>query len=260
MMYVDKFVVAIKVNGRVLRESGDTVSLPFGSEYSILIKNLNSVRSQINVSVDGQDVAGNLVIPANSSLELERFIRNGNLTEGNRFKFIQRTSEVEAHRGIGAEDGLVRVEAFRERVQKFVDVPIPRYYDDPIPVPRPYYPPWNNPRYWENERSVNTTMASTANTVAYDSIGNAGAAAADSLDSGITAAGSISNQKFRHVSGFPLETPSTVLVLRLRGAIGGQPIETPITVERKPECGMCGKSNDATSQFCDRCGAGLVLV
>ena len=32
MMYSEKVAVAIKVGGRVLREAGDLVSLPFGSE------------------------------------------------------------------------------------------------------------------------------------------------------------------------------------------------------------------------------------
>ena len=39
MMYLQKLAVAVKVNGKVLREVGDTVYIPFGSEYSILIKN-----------------------------------------------------------------------------------------------------------------------------------------------------------------------------------------------------------------------------
>ena len=81
MMYNDKVVAAIKVNGQVLRESGDTVILPFGCEYSILAKNLNSVRAQISVSVDGQDATEGtrLIIAPNGSVELERFIRAGNL-------------------------------------------------------------------------------------------------------------------------------------------------------------------------------------
>ena len=99
-VFQDKIVTAIKVGGKVLRENGDTVTLPFGGEYSILVKNLNSVRTQVTISVDGTDAAGKLVIGPNSSMELERFIRNGNLATGNRFKFIERTAEVEAHRGI----------------------------------------------------------------------------------------------------------------------------------------------------------------
>ncbi len=105
-MHQTGFVACIKVNGKILRESNDTVSLPFGSSYSILIKNLNSVRSQVKVSIDGTDATDgtHLVIPANGEVELERFIRNANLTSGNKLKFIERTEGIESHRGIKAED------------------------------------------------------------------------------------------------------------------------------------------------------------
>ena len=46
MMYNNKLVAAIKSNGKVLREFGEEVYIPFGSEYSILIKNLHSVRGE----------------------------------------------------------------------------------------------------------------------------------------------------------------------------------------------------------------------
>lgn len=54
-MYHQKLVCCVKVGGKVLRESGDSVNIPFGSEYSILLKNLNSVRIQAKVFIDGQD-------------------------------------------------------------------------------------------------------------------------------------------------------------------------------------------------------------
>src|SRR5574343_489084 len=117
MMYSSKLVVAIKHNGRVLREHGDLVRIPFGSEYSIFIKNKNSVRCLVSVEIDGQDATEGirLIVPANGSVDLERFIKNGNMNAGNRFKFIERTEKIEQHRGIGAEDGLIRVEYEFER-------------------------------------------------------------------------------------------------------------------------------------------------
>jgi hypothetical protein len=52
-----------------------------------------------------------LVIDPGRSVDLERWIKNGNLSEGNRFKFIERTSAIEdGPRGIKQEDGLVRIE------------------------------------------------------------------------------------------------------------------------------------------------------
>ena len=75
MMYAHKFAVAIKNNGKVLRERGDSVALPFGSEYSIFLKNMNSVRALVRIEIDGTDVTGGhqLIVPANGTLDLERF-------------------------------------------------------------------------------------------------------------------------------------------------------------------------------------------
>src|ERR1700722_6153234 len=96
-MHSNKLVVAIKTAGKVLREQGDKVYLPFGSEYSIFLKNLNSVRALVRVSLDGQSVTDgeDLVVNGNSSLDLERFLKKGNMENGNRFKFIERTAKEE---------------------------------------------------------------------------------------------------------------------------------------------------------------------
>ena len=111
-MYNQKLVASIKVNGKILREFKDTVYIPFASEYSILLKNLNTVRAVVNVFVDGENaVPGGLVIDPGRSVDLERWIKNGNLTEGNKFKFIERTAAIEdGPRGIKEEDGLLRIE------------------------------------------------------------------------------------------------------------------------------------------------------
>lgn len=123
MVYSNNFVATVKVGGKILRENKDVVALPFGSEYSIYLKNQNSVRALVRVSIDGQplsDVAdGWIIIGANQTLELERFIRNGNFSKGNRLKFIERTGSVEEHRGIGVDDGLVRVEYKFEKVVQY---------------------------------------------------------------------------------------------------------------------------------------------
>lgn len=148
MTYSKGFIACVKVNGKVLREDADIVTLPFGAEYSVLLKNLTSVRAQVKVSVDGTDATEGtwLIVPANGELELERYIRNGNFDKGNRFKFIERTGQIEANKGIGASDGLIRVEYKSEVVQKVVDQTIIRrhYHDEYFYYPRPYI--WSYPR------------------------------------------------------------------------------------------------------------------
>lgn len=111
-MYQNKLVASLKANGKILREFKDTVYIPFGSEYSFLLKNLNTVRALVNVFIDGEDMTpGGLVLNAGQEVDLERSIKGGNLREGNRFKFIERTSAIEnGPRGVKLEDGLVRIE------------------------------------------------------------------------------------------------------------------------------------------------------
>ena len=111
MMYGNKLAAAIKVNGKVLREFKDTAYIPFGSEHTILIKNLNTVRALVNIYIDGDNIVpGGLVLNAGQEIDLERSVKNGNLNSGNKFKFIERTGAVEEHRGVKLEDGLIRIE------------------------------------------------------------------------------------------------------------------------------------------------------
>jgi hypothetical protein len=112
MMYNQKLVASLKANGRILREFKDTVYIPFGSEYSFLLKNLHTQRAVVNIFIDGDNIVeGGLVIAAGQEVNLERYIKNGNLTEGNRFKFIERTQAIEdGPRGVKLEDGLIRIE------------------------------------------------------------------------------------------------------------------------------------------------------
>jgi hypothetical protein len=283
MVYKNLFASAVKVNGKVLRETQETVTIPFGSEYSVLLKNLNSVRSMVKVSVDGQDATEGtwLVIQPNSNIELERFIRDGNLQAGNRFKFIERTEQIEAHRGIKSEDGLIRIEYKFER--KTEEVPVKRYrcYDEWVPVERPYYPSWyqsglkgsyanafggvlgnsvttvgtasntsETVQFGQNVMAMNCTLTKSAETE------RSGWRTQDFNDNGITVAGSESSQRFTATSWFDTEA-SNVLIIKLKGSQAGSKV---ITVQDKPKCDICGKYNKATSKFCDQCGTALILV
>jgi hypothetical protein len=111
MMYHNKLVASLKANGKILREFKDTVYIPFGSEYSFLLKNLHTQRALVNIYIDGENVIeGGLVLNAGQEVDLERYVKNGNLSAGNKFKFIERTNSIEQHRGVKLEDGLVRIE------------------------------------------------------------------------------------------------------------------------------------------------------
>lgn len=280
MVYQNKFVAAVKVNGKVLRESKDSVILPFGSEYSLLLKNLNSVRVKVNVSIDGTSTSDGtwFIIEPNSDLELERFLRNGNFEKGNRFKFIERTEDIEKHKGVGAEDGLIRIEYKTEKVTpvQVVNVPVVRYYDQWVPIDRPY---WTSPYRYSSYPVTYTTISGGMIGGMTGCINNAGSAQGSThqmamncsltksddevergwepSESGITVPGSQSDQKFVHGSWFQTEEHSDVVVIKLRGKLAGKTASKPITVEYKPSCNTCGKTSKAGSQFCSNCGTCL---
>lgn len=264
-MYSNKLAVALKSAGKVLREFGDQVYVPFGSEYSILIKNLSSVRALVTVSVDGEDVGEGtkFVVDANDSIDLERFIKNGNFNAGNRFKFIERTDAVEKHRGVGIEDGLVRVEY---------------QFEDPTPITtitttQPWKP-WDNTPYWYGSGGNDFkyyNANSTGDLIGGQSTFTCSASSERSLkgsanvnnvnDVGVTVPGSVSDQQFVNAGWFPLETETHVMVLKILGETKDNVVvRKPVTVKTKPKCVTCGTSNKATAKFCTECGTSLTIV
>jgi len=250
-MYGNKLAAAIKVDGKVLREFKDTVHIPFGSEYAITIKNLHTTRAVVNVFIDGDDmVPGGLVLNAGQSIDLERSIKNNNLTEGNRFKFIERTGAVEQHRGIGVEDGLVRIEYQFE---------LPMLINTPWIVAsgaNNIYPQGGIMRGSKMSGVSNGTAdwAAPAGSVTCSAT-YASATSAQLNDVGITVPGSKSTQAFQTTSVGALNPEKHNLVFKLFG--GTMP--KPITVKHKPKCVTCGKQNKATSKFCQECGTALEI-
>ena len=231
MMYNNKLAVALKSAGKVLREFKDEVYVPFGNEYSVYIKNMNSVRALVKVSVDGVDVGDGtkFVVDANDSIDIERFIKNGNFDEGNRLKFMERTGAIEDHRGIDIEDGLVRVEFNFEKppVNYFVTPYVPpkrdRRWDDDKPW-YTYYGTSNigigNAPPTSIDVSQATFTASASSGLPSNSITttNVSHVVTDTQendvenDVGITVPGSISDQQFRVASWFATETDTRYCV------------------------------------------------
>ncbi len=298
MMYNQNLVASIKVKGKILREFKDTVYIPFASEYSILLKNLNTVRAVVNVFVDGENaVPGGLVIDPGRSVDLERWIKNGNLSEGNRFKFIERTAKIEeGPRGIKEEDGLIRVEYQFELPRPVINVnnifgsnTFPHY---PPGVRSSEYPGVTD-KYSKNVNAGWITASGATYSqvnvngalrgVDYSANGAAMQASASAAinkvapqatefhdgmatmdwcanETGITVPGSKSEQKFQTTTVGALDPTVHSIVLHIVGDLGhNKPIQNPVTVKHKPKCVTCGKQNRAHAKFCVECGTALEI-
>jgi hypothetical protein len=255
MMHSNNFVLAVKdSNSKILREIAGKVYLPFNSEYSIYLKNNNNVRSCCSVSIDGTDVLGTeLILNAFDSIDLERFLVNGDIRQGNRFRFVS-LSDNRVQDPSNPENGLIEVKFWKE-IQTV-------YFRSPIIVnqwPQPIYP---STIYYCNNgigASTGTSVKSTDNLTFTSNYGNQVLCSAQNYSvgqPGATVEGSLSHQSFTSVSFSGKDGVATIIRLQLMGR------NEPITVEKTRHiyCGECGKSNPYNNKFCGRCGKRLQKI
>jgi len=289
MVYKDKFVAVIKCRGKILRERNGYVTVPFGSDYSVYLKNLASRKAVVDVSVDGKDVLNRkqLILNPNETCNLEGFLKGKKVSH--KFRFAKRTKQTDRVRGSRIDDGLVRVEYRFER--KKVDRPVIR----PIPVdPWPRRKcPWCGGSWYScdcNHWDDNDTVWYTSN-LSDSSIGSSGLSADSSTyscnymnasstlksspkrstkrlssrtkgrakaEDGFTVKGSKSNQSFQYGYVGELETQRHVIVLQIKGTSRrGKRVRKPVTVRTKLQCPTCGKKSRSSAKFCSRCSTAL---
>jgi len=267
MVHKNNFVVAIKASGKILKETPE-ILIPFNTEYSILLKNLESRKAVVSVSVDGKCVTKNrVIVQPNDSLELMG--EKVHSTVKNRFKFIQKTKRISDYRGDRVDDGIVRVEVwFESKMQEYFNEPITYTNWDITPKWDYYkrtYDTTDNSLNYLNQTvhtggSVNTSnymnqlVGCTNNSECVIPTKVMSRVAED----GITVKGSDTEQNF--IKGFTntLEITSTVITLLLKGYNNNKPLTIPITVKTLKTCEVCGyrvpNCNLKKEKFCTECG------
>ena len=254
MYFMKNFVVAVKCDGKILREQKDIVYMPFGKEYSLLLKNLSSQKASVGIEIDGQDVlnGSKLIINANSEIELERYLKD--LDKGNKFKFVEFTDDIENHRGRKISDGIVKVSYRFEKYYK----PIEWYYSVNRYIPPiTYYPQIT---YSSNNSSVDISSCTLQSMNLNVKSLNCSCSLDSFNDNGITVPGSISEQKFKQATIGELEDQEYVITLQLKGRKNESEVKQPLTVDMKLVCVMCGKSNKSNNKFCSNCGTSLEII
>jgi hypothetical protein len=247
-MYKQNFVVVVKCDGRILREhENDVVYLPFGSEYSILLKNKDSRRALVDIEIDGENVLGGhkLIVNGNETQEIKGFMRDMNNT--NRFRFIHKTKEIQQFRGDKIDDGLIRV---TYQFEKYKQEPIITTYTPP---------PWF---YSNGFQSTDWTSGgkSLRSSCGLDSVYTCAFSDYSSprVEEGITVKGSEIHQNYNYGNVGLLESNINTIVICLKGLTKNkQSIQKPITIKTKIKCSTCGKSNKSNNKFCYNCGTFL---
>jgi hypothetical protein len=271
MMYSDKFVAVVKCQGKILREMNDVVHLPFGSEYSILLKNLGSRRALVKIEIDGREVTGGgLIIRGHQEIELERFLDNDDLNKGYKFKFIQKTEEIQDFRGDKVEDGLIVVEWWFEKEPEIQYVFGNTWLKNSPSYTRRRGSGAGDVLYSKGHDTIgsgDTRAMGSSNTVFTCSVGSP-AASRDVLgfvdesplaDEGITVEGSDSHQKFTTGYIDNLELQSHVIVFHLKGQTAEtKKINRPLYVDDKIRCKQCGRTWRSSQKYCGGCGARLI--
>jgi len=280
-VYSNKFVVSLKSDGKVLREQNGSIELPFGNEYSIFLKNLESRTAVVSISIDGEDVLdrNKLVIHPNSDLELKGFMK-GNIAK-NRFRFIKRTKNIEENRGIHIDDGLIRVKFQFEKMKPVTQDVVYNYRPNYRPNwwwnswSYPYYPyqqsQWSdNISYGISDQGNNNISGTMSDCVGCGTAVDCSVTASYSAqpksvptadfgeEQGITTKGTLTNQQFSSVSTNELEEQSHVIVLKLIGYTkDGDIIKKPVYTREKIKCPICGGPNRSSNRFCYECGTFL---
>jgi len=265
MAYNRNLVVSIKSKGRFLREVQSNerdreVFLAFGEEYSIYLKNLNSTRALVDVSIDGRKAIKGLVINPDNIVELERFY-DGDNEKGYKFKFIEKNEVVVKNRGNLPEDGLIVISfKFEKERLVFKDYPQVRepWNERPIwPSWPQQHDPWiiyrgdtaDNSFHSRFENSVSEADMSTtyANTIP--------------VEDGITVEGSDSSQQFTNIyideKNFG---SSNSIVIKLKGRNQEEVnIKKTVYVKTSIKCTYCGKMNSSDNSYCPGCGTRIIF-
>lgn len=161
MVYSNKFVLCLLVNGRVQKDrKNGTVELPFGTEYALRLRNKHNRRALAKIFIDGENVSGpGYIIGARDFVDIQR-----HHDKDRAFKFVDLDSEEAYDAGKNGpnedkEKGLIEVRFHLEKErdwdyhQPVTPIPMPR----PRPPYRDPYEPWIKPLWHGDITSTGST-------------------------------------------------------------------------------------------------------
>lgn len=235
MVYSDKFVICVIVDGKPLKElANGCVPIKFGTQYSIRLRNKHSRRAVAKITIDGETISGGgIIVPANSYVDIHR-----RTDRDVAFKFVELDSPEAVDVGKNGPNpdkvkGTIQVSFFLERIPEPKIQEVHHYHPYPVYPIYPIYPTWPYTIYGSNGggsslsssslRSIGTSVPDTAmdsySATVSNSIGasiTADAPATTPLQDGCTAEGNATGQQF-YTSYIDTECQSVTLTLFLQG-------------------------------------------
>ena len=267
MAFSNNFVVCVLVDGKVARErKAGRVPVPFGTEYTIRLRNKNDRDAVATIKIDGENVSGNgWIVRAKSHEDIER-----RLDSPTKFKFVSQDSGEAVDAGKNGDpvqkNGLIEVS------WRLVKPPTPAHYVTPR-TPLSWVvksPP--QPFYHESVLSrpvlrcapsmsgfVSPTVTGTSVSLSNVSVVPATSHTMDfcvTSDAGCTVEGSHSNQSVNYQSVGELEAQPTVITLLLVGCQTFTFSSSGEIITAKPTkfCEQCGAGRNMSARFCGDCG------
>jgi hypothetical protein len=252
MMHSNDFVVAIMVNDSALLESkGGVVAIPFGTEYTIRLRNKHKDRRALaKVFIDEENISGGgVIVPADKFVDLETSPAN----PGRKFKVVSAESSeaVEAGKNNKSDDsnGVIRVEWQLEKEWKATQVV---YVDRPVP----YYP-WRSRRPYDNQPYFDSRLCDTEQSLNCNTLDESPKSSnfagevptSRRLKEACTVEGGRSNQTF-YDAYIDTESVTTTIRIVIRGFKGIEGASS--TAKHCENCGASRKFRKA--KFCWDCG------
>lgn len=248
MTYLQGYALSIKTGGEFLREKNTgnerQVYLPFNKEYGIQLKNKTNKRAKFQVRIDGKLTAPEIcwfIASPGEKFLLERFMLDGNMDKGEKFKFV-------AAEGSGEEPG--------ESDNGLIEITILPEKDYPFKTSRSFLRSKSSDHQQQQQRRIvpfsedphkmyGTSIDINSSGNLFDDnpkLLNPSSAELESLaqdfmeslqdvQEGVTVGGSKSNQSFREAAAFKTEG-KVVLSIRMKST-------QPVKSEFAEDCPAC---------------------
>lgn len=284
-MYKSGYVVTILQNNQTIKEQGGKVTLPFGSEYEIRLRNKTRKRAVADAYIDGEIAAKGIVVNANDSIDLERYVKNTGhaLLKGARFKFVP-LGDSKVEDKSEPENGVLEVRWYPEKEPEPYKPPQVIEIHDRCPWHHHDHgqcPPWCRPRpflgpQWRNGDAFvggfvtggvnlnNTSAEIKADELTFTSNLGAGTPQLSSGEAGATIEGSVSNQSFGTTYIDVDRNNPTILTLHLVGVHLPKPKGLQVGDKPRPSkgklavyCSTCGRKRRTGERYCPADGMRL---